>query len=247
MGVAPGPADAPRLQQIEDPIMPASTAHALPTAPVARITVDASQRIRGALLVCGILSSLVYAANNVICAVVWKGYSSFSQVISELSAIGAPSRSTWVPLGIAYAALLVAFGVGVWQSAAGKHGLRVTAALLISIGAVPYWPPMHMRGTVATLTDTLHIVFGGMTSLVILLAIGFAVTAFGKRFRLYSIATVVVLLASGSLTFLYAPRLAANLPTPGMGLIERIDLGAYLMWVVVLAIALLRRRSTQHA
>jgi hypothetical protein len=145
--------------------MSASRVQALPTAPAASITVEASERSRTALLVCGILSSLVYAANNVICAIVWKGYSSFSQVISELSAIGAPSRSTWVPLGIAYAALLVAFGVGVWQSAGGRHGLRITAALLIGIGAVPYWPPMHMRGNVATLTDTLHIVFGGMTLL----------------------------------------------------------------------------------
>lgn len=47
--------------------------------------------------------------------------------------------------------------------------------------------------------------------------------------------------SSGSATFLYAPRLAANLPTPGMGLLERIDLGAYLLWVAVLAVALLRR------
>jgi hypothetical protein len=65
-------------------------------------------------------------------------------------------------------------------------------------------------------------------------------TAFGMRFRRYSIATLVVLVVSGALTFLYAPRLAANLPTPGMGLIERVDLGSYLLWVAVLATVLLR-------
>ncbi len=42
--------------------------------------------VREALLVCGVLSSLVYVANNVVCSLVWKDYSSFSQTISELSA-----------------------------------------------------------------------------------------------------------------------------------------------------------------
>ena len=101
----------------------AFSAQALPAAPAQRaaaVTAEASPRLRTLSLVCGILSSLVYVANNVICAIVWKGYSSFSQTISELSAIGAPSRSTWLPLGLAYAMLLVAFGIGVWQSARGR-------------------------------------------------------------------------------------------------------------------------------
>jgi len=36
------------------------------------------------------------------------------------------------------------------------------------------------------------------------------------------------------------PRLAANLPTPWMGVWERINIGVFLLWVSVLAIALLR-------
>ena len=209
-----------------------TTTHATP--------VVSGLRAREALLVCGVLSSLVYVANNVVCAVVWKDYSSFSQTISELSAIGAPSRSTWIPLGILYAALLVAFGIGVWQSAQRRPRLRVTAAMLIAIGANPYWPPIHLRGQVATLTDAMHAATAAAISLLILIAIGFGAIAFGRGFRVYSIATIVVLLVSGSLTFMYAPKLAANLPTPGMGLIERVDLAAYLAWVAVLAVALLR-------
>jgi hypothetical protein len=52
--------------------------------------------IRKILLVCGILSSLLYVAMNVLVAMEWEGYSSVSQTISELSAIGAPTRSLWV-------------------------------------------------------------------------------------------------------------------------------------------------------
>jgi hypothetical protein len=158
-------------------------------------------------------------------------------------------------LGITYDLFLITFGVGVWGSADRRRGLRATAGLLVAIGAIgPFWPPMHMRGTVVSLTDTLHIAFAAVTSLFILLAVGFASTAFGKRFRLYSIVTIVVLLVFGTLTSLDGPRIAANLRTPWVGVTERIDVGAYVLWVAVLATMLLRiqaptltfRRSNQR-
>jgi hypothetical protein len=70
--------------------------------------------------------------------------------------------------------------------------------------------------------------------------IGVGATAFGKRFRLYSIGTVVVLLTFGALTFIEAPRLQANLATPWIGLFERINISVFLLWVVVLAAVVLR-------
>ncbi len=68
-----------------------------------------------------------------------------------------------------------------------------------------FWPPMHMRGAEFTLTDTTHIVFAIMTVLLMLLAIGFGAAAFGKRCRLYSIATIALLVVFGALTGLDAP------------------------------------------
>ena len=38
----------------------------------------------------------------------------------------------------------------------------------------------------------MHIVVTGVNSLLVLLAIGFGATAFGKRFRVYSIGTLLV-------------------------------------------------------
>ncbi len=52
--------------------------------------------LRKTLLACGILSSTLYAAMMVVVAQQWPGYSSASQTISELSAIGAPTRSLWL-------------------------------------------------------------------------------------------------------------------------------------------------------
>jgi hypothetical protein len=199
--------------------------------------------VRKLLLICGILSSLLYIAMNVFVAMQWEDYSSASQTVSELSAIGAPTRPLWVLLGIAYALLVTVFGWGVWASARRNRPLRVVGGLMVAYGVISLaWPfaPMHLRGAEFTLTDTMHIVLAMVTVLLMLLAIGFGAAAFGKRFRLYSIATMVILVAFGALTGLDAPRIAANLPTPWVGVWERINIGVFLLWVVILAIALLR-------
>jgi len=197
--------------------------------------------MRKVLLFCGILSSMLYVAMMLVAAMLYEGYSSMSQTVSELSAIGAPTRPLWVSLGLIYTLLTFAFGLGIWTSASGSRPLRVVGGLMIAYGVTGlFWPPMHMRGAEVTLTDTLHIVFTMVTVLLMMLAIGFGAAAFGKRFRLYSIATLMILVAFGALTGLDAPRVAANLPTPWIGVWERINIGVYLLWVVVLSATLLR-------
>jgi hypothetical protein len=206
--------------------------------------------LRKALLVSGVLSSLLYAAMTVFIAMQWQGYSSASQTISELSAIGAPTRSIWVMLSAVYTVLVTAFGCGVRQSPGRIRSLRIAGGLIIADGSLGLlWPfaPMHLREVLAaggsTLSDTLHIVLSGVTVLLMLLAIGFGAAVFGKRFRVYSGATLLILATFGALTFLDAPRVGANLPTPWIGVWERINVGVFLLWVVVLATALLRTPS----
>ncbi len=204
---------------------------------------------RKVLLVCGILSSLLYGAMMEM--IRFEGYSPVSQTVSELSAIGAPTRPLWGLLGLVYEALVVAFGVGVWVSAGGRRALRVVGGLFVAFGILGgvLWPfaPMHQRAVLAaggaTVADTLHVILGAVTVLFMLVAIGVGATAFGKWFRLYSIATILILLVFGALTGLDGPRVAANLPTPWVGLWERINIFGFLLWVVVLAVALLRVQS----
>jgi hypothetical protein len=110
---------------------------------------------------------------------------------------------------------------------------------------------MHLRETLAagggTLSDTMHLVLASATVLLMLLAIGAAAAAFGIWFRVYSLATLAILAAFGALTFLDAPRLASNLPTPWIGVWERINVGVFLLWVVVLATTLLRVKEAAAA
>jgi hypothetical protein len=201
-----------------------------------------------ALLLCGIASSVLYVAMLVFIPLVWDGYSSASQTISELSAIDAPTRERWIWLGRLYTVLVAAFGFGVWATARGKTSLRVVGALLIVYGIIGLgWPPMHQRAVLAaggkTLTDTLHIVWMMATGLLMLLTIGIAAAVFGSRFRWYSAATILVLLGFGALTSVQASRMEADLPTPWMGVWERISAGAMMLWVVVVAVALMRRTA----
>ena len=198
---------------------------------------------RPILLVCGALSSLLYLGIDVLGGMRYEGYSYVSQTVSELSAIGAPSRPFLVPLSFAYSVLAGAFGWGVWRSAGRNRALRVVGGLLIAYGVLGLaWPfaPMQMRGNEIATTDVLHIALSTVTVLLILPVLGFGAAALGPRFRLYSMATILVLVVFGILTGLAAPRIALNLPTPWIGMHERIMLYAFILWIGVLAVALLR-------
>lgn len=199
------------------------------------------EALRKVLLFCGILSSLLYVAMNVYVPMQWEGYNIASQAVSELSAIDAPTRTLWVQLVIPYTILAIAFGCGVWMSAGGSRALRVVGGVFIADGVIgPFWPPMHLRGAETTMTDTLHIVFTMMWLVLMLLGIGFAAASLGRRFRLYSIVTVVTFLVFGALTAMDGPRIAANLPTPWLGVWERINIGALMLWISALAVAVWR-------
>jgi len=155
-------------------------------------------------------------------------------------------------LGAMYTVLIAAFGCGVWSASNGNRRARVTAKLILAYGCLGLlWPfaPMHQREVLAaggaTWSDTLHVILGGGTVLLMFLAIGFGAAAFGKRFRIYSIVSGVVLLAFGAFTFIEAPRLQANMATPWIGLWERVNISVFLVWFVVLAMVLLRARKAQ--
>src|SRR5262245_9980026 len=199
---------------------------------------------RKTLLACGVISSLLYIAMNVFVPMLWPGYSSFSQTISELSAIGAPTRPLWVPLGIVYTLLVAAFGVGIWQSAPRNRTRRVLGGLFVVSGLIGLgWLPMHQREVLAagggTLTDTMHIVWSVLTVLLMMFQMGLA-ASFGGWFRAHTIATMAVLFFFGALTFRSAPDVAANIPTPWLGVWERINVLGFMVWQAVLAVALLR-------
>ena len=205
---------------------------------------------RRLLLLCGILSPLLYAIADGSAGMYWDDYSFRDQTISELGAIGAPTRSFFSLQLVVVYLLLAAFGVGVWRSAAGQRAVRITGALIFALGVmaltVGMFVPMQLRGPEQGLTGALHLIEGGLAVVMIVVAIGFASGAFGKPFRIYSLVTVVVMLAFGAWSGSYAPHVEQGLPTPWLGVIERIFWYAYQLWFAVLALMLLRHDFRQE-
>lgn len=207
------------------------------------------ERWRKPMLTCGILAGVLYIAMTLCVGMLWDGYSAANQTISELSAIGAPTRPLWITLATTYTGLMMVFGWIVWRAAPNRPS-RVVGALLFTQALFGvFWPPMHMRAVLAagggTLTDTLHIVWTIVTSVFFMSALGFGAVSFGKRFRLYSLATMAVVFACGMWTGTYAPAIQADLPTPWAGVWERIDTNAFMLWIGVLA-AVILRTGTRH-
>jgi hypothetical protein len=200
--------------------------------------------LRNVLLVCGILSSLLYAGMDVIGGTRWESYSWIAQEFSRLSAISAPSRPAILALSPIYTVLVVAFGLGVWWSGR-KRSLHFVGGALVVYGLVSLvWPqffPEDLSQPVSAFTNTMHIILTVVTVFSWMLILGFGATAFGKWFRLYSIVTILTILVFGGvLTGLQAPALAKGQPTPWIGLTERINIYSFMLWAVVLATALLQ-------
>jgi len=197
-------------------------------------------------LYCGILSPFLYAVADALAGLQWQGYSFRDQVISELAAIGAPTRLLFSVLLAGVYLLLIAFGVGVWQSAGDRRKLRVVAGLIIGLGVlaltVGLFVPMHPRGTEQGLTGALHLVEGAVAMLMVLAAMVVAGTALGRRFRLYTMVTIGLVLVFGAWSGMDAPRIEAGLATPWAGIKERIFWYAYQSWFAILAMTLLREK-----
>jgi hypothetical protein len=100
---------------------------------------------------------------------------------------------------------------------------------------------MRMRGTGSLATDAPHLILTAVIVVCILLAVGLGASLLGQRFRIYSYATLATLLGFGAWTGVEGAKLAAGEPTPWLGVVERVHIGAYLLWVAVLAVALLHR------
>jgi hypothetical protein len=201
--------------------------------------------LRRLLLGCGVLASLVYVATDVLAAVRYPDYHSFtSRVVSELMASGAPTERLVDPLFLLYDALVVAFAVGIWMTGPQRR-VRATAGLVFAVGAVGLLGPtlfeMNVRGSGGPpRADTLHIALTAVLGAFILASMAVGATIGSRWFRLYSIATLLVTVVFAVLTSLASRDLAEGAPTPWVGLLERVDIYAYLLWLAVLAVSFLR-------
>lgn len=212
------------------------------------VVFDAPRRIpKRILLACGIAAPIWWVVVDVIGSLRYSGYSYIDQTISELSAEAAPTRLFMLTVsGVPYFLMMLAFGIGVWQTADGRRAQRATGALLIAEAAWGFTGgilfPMAIRGNEASLRNEMHVIYGIGMPVLFILALVFGSRLLGTRFRYFSYATVIVLLAAGMLTGMQSPRVETNEPTPWIGVEERTNAYAAMLWVAALAGGLLRQQ-----
>lgn len=207
-----------------------------------------SQIARRGAMTAGVLSSIVYVTIDLLSASRYPGYSLKDHAISELSAVGAPEASTqlWQLLGPTYGLLFAVFALGVLITGWSNRWLKVSAWLMIAfIAWGVMWPffPMHQRGAERNLSDLGHLILGGGSLTLFTAFIGFGAFALRDRFRNYSLTTMVTVFLTGLATFAYVPRMNSGAGTPWLGVVERVMIYGYLLWIAVLAIALMRNGS----
>jgi hypothetical protein len=141
--------------------------------------------------------------------------------------------------------LVSAFGAGVWRSAQGAS-LRWAGIFLVGAGLVGF--PTHTvfamssRWMETGFNDTMHIILTGVFSLFVVVAMVLSAVAYRGAFRLYTIATVLVMIGFGAAASFAIQGIEQNM-TPWAGAFERINAYAYFAWLVVLALTVIRRET----
>jgi hypothetical protein len=194
------------------------------------------------MLFCGIFASLFFVVSDVLGGLLWEGYSFTVQSISELSAIGAPTRPLVVPLNLFFNVLLILFGLGVWN-ASRKRAMHVIAALLlgnaiINIAVVLFFP-MHLGEAVSAIHLSIMV-----TNVIFLqmLTIVFGAVAFRNWFRFYSVGTLLAFIALTVIGLFVVPQIISG--PPQIGLQERVMEYGVLLWQAMLSAALLRAKTS---
>ena len=201
------------------------------------------------LLFCGIFAPLVRVVADILAAIWYPGYSFWNHTMSQLAAIGAPTRAFQLVLLAVFDVLITAFGGGVWISAGKKLSLRIAGILIVLFGITGLialaFPQTAMQLNGGIEAQNVHIFVTAASVVLIILFIGFGAAAYGVGFRLYSAATVIIMLLFGYLAAAKAPH-AVDFAAPGMGTLERICYYSYLLWIAVFAILLLREKIQKN-
>jgi len=200
------------------------------------------------LLGCGILTALIWMGGDIMAALHYEGYNYPFQAISDLTAIGAPTRSFMTPLLNVFNVLKIGFALGIWMVAGRKRRLRIAAGLLLAWGISDLagnFFPLHPDEPLGSFANIMHSIFaGGLTVLLMLLSIGFGADADGKWFCIYSYGTLLALLLFGAVMAFWV---SASLPKQWFGLLERINAYGDMLWMVVLSVVLLRAKPASSS
>lgn len=205
------------------------------------------------LMLCGIGAPVVYVFAVILGGLLRPDYSPVAKSISSLVATGAPNKGLLDPLFGLYNLLTLAFGIGLWRriradagNPRARVGLVAAVVLILEavIGIVTLFFPEPAEGTPINSTGTMHIILAGLSSVttmltILLLGFWFRATRSLRGFGTYSFLSVLVVFISGGFA---AASIAANSPIGG--LVERITIGGFMQWLLVIALKLYQEETS---
>jgi len=190
----------------------------------------------------GVAGPLVYVLAVVLGGALHPGYSHMGQAISELIEAGAPNQMLLDALFVLYNLLVGAFAFRLllWKTPVGQRFQKIGAWMLAVTSFVgllmPLFFPMDPRGAPTTSAGIVHLVLAGISSMgtmlsILFIGLWFKVQVQYDGITLFSFLSLTVVFVSGMIA-----AVCAGKASPLMGLAERITIGAFLVWVFVLAI-----------
>jgi len=193
------------------------------------------------LFLAGILGPIVYILNVVLGGIITPDYSHIQNAVSELTQRGAPNIVILSTLFVVSAILILLFGIAIIMRYKSQNRRLYAGGVLIVIygifaASLASVFPQDPLGGESTFPGTMHLVIAGLTAFVIMGGILLSGLGMGKqtgpwrRFKLYSVITVILVFVFGAPT----PILIMN-KIELLGLFERLTQLVYLQWFVVFA------------
>jgi hypothetical membrane protein len=189
------------------------------------------------LFLAGIAAPLLYVAAVVTGGACRPDYHHAAHAISELTQPGAPHKLLLDALFGVYNVLCIVAAIALWRTVRilGSGVLTAGSLVLITttvLGGLMTLFPMDPRGAVPTIAGTIHLVDAGVTSLLIMLAVGLIASGarrVGRRgYSTYAWMSLVAIAVFGAIAGMAGARVH-----PLMGLAERMVIGSYLQWMLV--------------
>lgn len=206
------------------------------------------------LMLCGMGASILYVGTVILGGWLRPGYSHISMAISELVADGAPYRSLLSSSFLVYNALLSVFGIGLFFKAKSQSRGRLSgsigslALVLVGVAGVSMELafPQEPGGTAVTFTGIMHFVMAGVAALgtmvaILMLAFWFKNIPGLKSYVPYSLISVAVIFLSGGVG---AAAMANH--SPLFGLIERITIFTFTLWIFVVGRKIAQLEGETH-
>jgi hypothetical protein len=218
-------------------------------------TVSSRDRIvAGTLELAGYLAlaaAIVYVVATIAGSLLDPSYSQIRQHVSDLTATGAATWTALAPLYLLYNLLVVGFAVEFYRASPRDRLWRLGTALLVANAVAGVMMISLFRediGGVATTTAGAgHVVFAGLSSLVIV----FAALVYGFAFRhstqLRPLATFSFAVGLGFALLGPVAALATAQKSEFAGIAERGPIGLFLLWLAVVgwhAVVVGRRTHT---